>query len=261
MTRQVPRKRTNVQVAHIQSAGERPPNPDDLTLKQRARWDRIVHAALHLLEHNEYEQIQIREVADAAQVALGTVYRYFASKEHLFAAVLVEWSDSLQNGVRRRPLSGDDVPTQLGELVDRALAAFERLPQFFRLIVLIETTSDPYVRELYLQFMAHTQSTFTEPLEPLSVTDRDAVMMLMLDSLGATLRAVALDLLTPAEARARLRRTIELIFSPPPKVTRRPTTRSTVLPGAGATKKPHSRKRTAASSAPPKRRPARAVRA
>ena len=66
---------------------KRPPNPDDLTLKQRARWDRIVHAALHLLEHNAYEQIQIREVADAAQVALGTVYRYFASKDVL----ITEW--------------------------------------------------------------------------------------------------------------------------------------------------------------------------
>jgi fatty-acyl-CoA synthase len=31
----------------------------------------------------DYEDIQIREVAEAADLALGTVYRYFASKEHL----------------------------------------------------------------------------------------------------------------------------------------------------------------------------------
>jgi len=126
---------------------------------------------------------------------------------------------------------------------------------------LIETTSDPYARELYLQFMSHTQGTFAEPLEPLSGADRDAVMMLMLDSLGATLRAVSLGLLTPPEARARLRRTIELIFSGPPKITGKPGTRGTALHKVGPDAKRNSRTRSAAAIDRPKKRATRAARA
>src|SRR3954447_16261722 len=59
---------------------------------QLARRQRIVESALRALESREYEQIQIRDVALTAEVALGTLYRYFSSKEHLYAAVLQEWA-------------------------------------------------------------------------------------------------------------------------------------------------------------------------
>ena len=37
----------------------------------------------------------MRDVAQEAGVALATVYRYFTSKEHLYAAALLEWADEL----------------------------------------------------------------------------------------------------------------------------------------------------------------------
>ena len=39
-----------------------------------------------------YDAAQMRAVALRAEVALGTIYRYFASKDHLLAATMVDWS-------------------------------------------------------------------------------------------------------------------------------------------------------------------------
>ena len=61
-----------------------------------ARRRRIVAAALRALDEQDYERIQMRDVATAAGIALGTLYRHFSSKEHLYATVLLEWAGGAQ---------------------------------------------------------------------------------------------------------------------------------------------------------------------
>ena len=65
-----------------------------------------MEAGLALLRTHEHTQIQMKDVAAEADVALGTVYRYFQSKDHLFAEVLAHWAAQLQTNVERRPLKG-----------------------------------------------------------------------------------------------------------------------------------------------------------
>ena len=78
-------------------------DPDSLPRGQQERRDRIVRAAISLLEHGgEYDAIQMRDVALEAGVALGTVYRYFTSKEHLYAAALLEWAADFPAGGRSK---------------------------------------------------------------------------------------------------------------------------------------------------------------
>ena len=45
----------------------------------------------------------MKDVAERSGVALGTIYRYFSSKDHVAAAALLEWARSLDAGraVRR----------------------------------------------------------------------------------------------------------------------------------------------------------------
>src|SRR5699024_3127319 len=87
-----------------------PPEPDSLSSGQAARRERIIDTAYRLLEHHPYDAIQMRDVADHAQVALGTVYRYFASKEHLFAWAMLKWASGLEDRMERVPLKGQTVP-------------------------------------------------------------------------------------------------------------------------------------------------------
>ena len=74
-----------------------------MTRSQQARRDRVIQAALELAEEGGYDAVQMRDVATTASVALGTIYRYFTSKDHLLAAALVEWSGDLKRRLAVRP--------------------------------------------------------------------------------------------------------------------------------------------------------------
>lgn len=58
--------------------------------EQRARQVRMLAAAAELATEKELARVQMHEVAKRAGVAIGTLYRYFPSKTHLFVAVMVE---------------------------------------------------------------------------------------------------------------------------------------------------------------------------
>ena len=58
-----------------------------LTTSQAARRGRVIEAALTLGADGGYDAVQMRDVATTAGVALGTIYRYFSSKDHLLAEV------------------------------------------------------------------------------------------------------------------------------------------------------------------------------
>ncbi|MBK5223610.1 MAG: TetR/AcrR family transcriptional regulator [Acidimicrobiia bacterium] len=199
-------------------ADDGPPAPETLIPSQLARRRRIVVSALHLLEESHYEKIQMRDIAESADVAIGTVYRYFASKEHLFAAVLVEWSGMLESRVQRRPLRGDDPAARLKDMMSRVLNSFERWPQFFAVVMVLESTPDVHARELYGQFSSSTTDTFREALDGLSHEDSFAVMQVTNAVLSGLVRSWILGLIPMSETRARMERSIDLIFSPPPEL-------------------------------------------
>jgi TetR/AcrR family transcriptional regulator, cholesterol catabolism regulator len=203
-----------------------PPLPADLTATQRARRERIIVCASDNLRKARYEDIQMRDIADGAGVALGTLYRYFASKEHLFAAVLARWGHGLDSGVKRAPLQGDDIAAQLIDLYSRTISAFERVPEFFRLRSIIEESDDPHARALYSDYAAEIGGVLAGPLEALSTDDRTAVNEVLLAGLHAALRAWTNGVITVDEAQRRMQRTVGLIFSPPPIVQSSRTSRN-----------------------------------
>ncbi|GAB2828996.1 hypothetical protein GCM10022221_29320 [Actinocorallia aurea] len=115
-----------------------------------ARWarrQRIVDAALSALEQQPYERIRVGEIAQAAEVALGTLYRSFPSKEHLYAVVLQEWVERDRHRHRQSgPAPGrrDRARSRIHAII----AAFERQPQFYKLTLLLGASTDPEVRAL-----------------------------------------------------------------------------------------------------------------
>jgi TetR/AcrR family transcriptional regulator, cholesterol catabolism regulator len=148
-------------------APEPPPAPDGLTLAQRQRRARILEAGTELLAVREYDQIQMRDVAERADVALGTLYRYFTSKEHVFSAVIVQWAGSLQRQVGRHPLVGATNAERLSDVFQRAVRAFQRQPQFYRVIMMMQASADPFAREYSEQLSKATLQTFAGALEGL----------------------------------------------------------------------------------------------
>jgi AcrR family transcriptional regulator len=70
------------------------------TPTQAARRERILDAAVELAEQGGYDAVQMREVAELADVALGTLYRYFPSKVHLLVSAMGRTFASLRDNAR-----------------------------------------------------------------------------------------------------------------------------------------------------------------
>lgn len=150
---------------------------DGMPAWQLARRQRIIEAALAALDRQDYEQIQIRDVAQAAEVALGTLYRYFSSKEHLYAAVLQEWAAfGRARGPRRARLTPEErVRLRLHAVV----RAFERQPQFFKVHVLLQTSADPNAKLLLGEFNEAAHASLASEFDMLEPGEaQDAAIIL-----------------------------------------------------------------------------------
>ncbi|CAN5602938.1 TetR family transcriptional regulator [soil metagenome] len=109
--------------------------PATLTKSQAARRERVIRAALDLGASGGYDSVQMRDVATTAGVALGTIYRYFSSKDHLLAAAMVEWTLDLERRVGQRPPKGDTTADRVGDVLRRATRAMEKEPQLSEAVV------------------------------------------------------------------------------------------------------------------------------
>jgi AcrR family transcriptional regulator len=127
---------------------------ETLTPNQAARRERVLEAALELAAEGGYDAVQMRDVAGRAQVALGTIYRYFSSKDHLLAAAQVEmWRDQADRFAQRPP-EGDSAADRVVTVVERAMRGAEREPQRTAALVTATSSPDPAVRDCQAEIMA-----------------------------------------------------------------------------------------------------------
>lgn len=103
-------------------------SPDELgSSAQRDRRKRILDATLTLASKGGYEAVQMRTVAERADVALGTLYRYFPSKIHLLVSALGREFERVTE--RSAPPPGDTPYERLTNAVGRITKAMQRDPQ------------------------------------------------------------------------------------------------------------------------------------
>ncbi|MGQ0433217.1 MAG: TetR family transcriptional regulator [Microthrixaceae bacterium] len=113
-----------------------------LTKSQAARRQRVLHAALKLGTDGGYDAVQMRDVASTAGVALGTIYRYFPSKDELLAAAMVEWMEDLERRVTQKAPSGDTTAERVYDVLRRGVATMERQPQLAEAVITALTSDD-----------------------------------------------------------------------------------------------------------------------
>ena len=123
--------------------GQEAPTVDTLTKSQAARRQRVIRASLELAAEGGYDAVQMRDVAARANVALGTIYRYFSSKDSLLASAMVEWVADLEKTVLARPPTGRHTADRVMDVLNRALRAMERQPQLARAVVSALISGDP----------------------------------------------------------------------------------------------------------------------
>lgn len=109
------------------------PEPDlagdtALARSQAARRRRVLDAATRLAARG-FEAVQMRDVATEANVALGTVYRYFTSKERLLLEAMVEQIETLGRRLESKPPVGESPAARVIDVLSRATSSLQRHPE------------------------------------------------------------------------------------------------------------------------------------
>src|SRR3954451_378588 len=92
------------------------------------RKKRLIDAAVALATEGGYDAVQMRDVAARAEVALGTLYRHYASKDQLLLAAMAQQAATLRERLVQRPPNGDTPAARVSDVLHRASRSLERSP-------------------------------------------------------------------------------------------------------------------------------------
>jgi TetR/AcrR family transcriptional regulator, cholesterol catabolism regulator len=132
-----PRTRIN------ESAEPAPAEADLGSAAQRDRRKRILDATLALASKGGYEAVQMRAVAERADVALGTLYRYFPSKIHLLVSALAREFERAQEKLDRSPIPGDTAYERMLYVLGKITRSMQREPLLIEAMTRAFMFADP----------------------------------------------------------------------------------------------------------------------
>jgi AcrR family transcriptional regulator len=114
---------------------------------QRERRERILDATVALASQGGYDAVQMRAVAEDADVALGTLYRYFPSKVHLLVSALIRDLEATEEATREKPPEGDAAAERVTALLSRTTARMQEDPRLTEALVRAFMFADATARE------------------------------------------------------------------------------------------------------------------
>ncbi len=124
------------------------PQPvESMTDRQLERRKALLEAVMVLAAERGVDNVQMKLVAEQSGVALGTTYRYFASKDHLLASALVDWHSRLSDRVLNEGGQFSSFQERVDRLVDflhRGIRGFQRYPSYADLLLYVSGSRDPF---------------------------------------------------------------------------------------------------------------------
>ncbi|MYY02913.1 TetR family transcriptional regulator [Streptomyces sp. SID4913] len=193
-------------------AGAEPSSP-----RQRARRQSILRAAADLAAETGLERVQMHEVAKGAGVAIGTLYRYFPSKTHLFTALMADQIEGFAARVPKRP-AGTSPEDAVFETLGSATRNLLRRPALATAMI----QSANAARASTVPDLARIDSGFLDLLlrawEVERPTEHHVARLRLLILLWyGVLQSRLNERLTPHEADADLRMACHLLLAPAPE--------------------------------------------
>lgn len=85
--------------------------------KKQQRRDAIIEVAKSIFANRGLHQVQMQEIADAAELGIATLFRYFPKKEHLVLAVANSMVSKMDSHIQK--------------IIDLPLTAYEKMEKIF----------------------------------------------------------------------------------------------------------------------------------
>lgn len=180
---------------------------------QRDRRRRILDATLALASKGGYDAVQMRAVAERADVALGTLYRYFPSKIHLLVSGLAREFERAQERLTRTVIPGETPAERLIFVLSRNTRMMQRDPHLTEAVVrafmFADTSAAAEVEQVgrFMEEMFAGAMRIDEPSEH----DR-AVFHLIADVWMANLVAWVTRRASAADVASRLELSVRLLL-------------------------------------------------
>jgi AcrR family transcriptional regulator len=206
-----PSKRNSAEL-HVAYDGSRMSQPS--TPRQFARRDGAIRAALQLATEGGYDAVRMRDVAARAEIALGTLYRYFGSKDHLLSAAMAFWTSDLRQRLARQPPQGDSPVLQVVDVLHRASSSFERRPRLSEALVKALSSHDPGVAEANGEVSAHIRAMLEPLLVDLDHEVRDGLIDLIGQVWHSSLMGWANGRFPIHEVGVKMEKAVRLILEP-----------------------------------------------
>jgi AcrR family transcriptional regulator len=106
--------------------------------KERTK-KRLLHVALALFREKGFRQATMRDIAEAAGVALGTTYNYFPTKEHIALYFFEEALARVLARHRRETPAGASLEEQVFQLIALELEEIQPYQEFLNVLVVQAT--------------------------------------------------------------------------------------------------------------------------
>jgi len=134
-------------------------------LRQRRE---MLAAALELFSEKGYHNVSMHEIAEKAEFAIGTLYKFFKNKEDVYKTLIAEQADRFHETLRKAIEESDDEIEQLRNYVKAKRDVFMDNTSVIRLYFAetrgasfnIKAGLDSEIRERYGQFMHTLASVF-----------------------------------------------------------------------------------------------------
>lgn len=200
---------------------ELPPRAlEGMTRAQLARRARITDAVIELVAESGPDVLQMRDVSARSGISLGTIYRYFSSKEHLLAAAVADWQERLTDrvlaemGSNRGGRRADETAEErVLRYARRELRAFQRHPHFARLTVAMVSSADPYASEMIARMHASSDEAMTALMHDVPAEDARTIQVAVQAVVLTGLVAWVTDRKTWPEILADLERVTRRVFA------------------------------------------------
>ena len=189
--------------------------------KPEARARRIIESTIELAEEGGFEAVRLRDVAARAEVAMGTLYRRFHSKEDLLVAALELETRAIEERMRQRPPKG-------GNSSERAISFFAlttqgmlRRPNLSRAMLKAAAAGEPALarkvglfHDMMRRMIVGALRGQPVELEDESMTDRERLLGDVMNRVWfAVMVGWSGGLYTSAQINQQMRAAVELILN------------------------------------------------
>jgi len=208
------------------ASGSRGPVPG-APLAELDTTERILRAAFDRIALAGLARTTMEDVARAARVSRQTVYRYFASKEHLITALVLREEEAFLDGARTAFAANDDLTDALEQGILFCLRFAREHPLLDRLLATDSETLLPYLTTRGGPVIARAAEVLRHEIPRKAWVRAD----MLEDTVDTLVRVILSHTLSPSpRPPARVARGLARVTAlaltgtegPPPKARRRP---------------------------------------